>query len=685
MSFTFEEIPLLSAFDSAVRHHNIGSVFVHQPWLQFTVDNAGGKFVGIKIQDRVLNTGFFAGILFSRFGVTVIGSPFRGWGTPYMGVFGNIDIDESLIAGLLEFLFKNYTPHYIEIINSPTQKKLVSCSDFTASEIESISVNLANTEEKLFSLLKGDCRTYLRQFQSKGGTLVVAEPDQHFVDIFYDQLTEVFVTQGMVPTYSKQRVTNLLTTLKEGGIDFLCLHACSADQKIIASSIFFGGNGVFYYWAGASYSEFQFYRPSESMIWFAIQHFIRLGYDSFDMVGVRDYKLKFSPELIYYEKITATRFRFITHLRNFSERLFFIFNRLKGLRSRFGLVQKTSKLSPNLVLKVVENFEHVHYQSDHLCIYSRFNVIHITGSVNQTIELPLSIFNKLPSSFRLFRRVSRLDKLCVLPTANGYIIFWQGRVYHWSAEYGLQCKLFTNGCCNLMQNCMAKIDELTFVFGEYGRPNSAGKNVFKTTDGGLSWAVVFNFSSDQVDHVHCCQWDPFTQRIWIFTGDVNDRCKVVSVSLDFIDIRYYGDGTQVYRATGAFIEEKFVHWIMDSPLDEIRHVKLNKNTGAITFGQSFPGPVYYYAKTRDGVYLVSTAQEPGASLKDNLVHIFASRNLKKWVDVGGFAHDGLNMHLFRFGVGYFPDGDFASDDLLMSFDAVKTADGKVLRLAIKGI
>ncbi len=685
VNYTFEEISSLSAFDSLVRHHKTGSAFVCQPWLQFTADIAGGKFIGLKIQDGALNTGFFAGILFRRFGVTIIGSPFRGWGTPYMGVFGNIDINQSLIAALLKILFQKYKPLYIEIINSCSQTKLVSCPDFTISEIETIALNLDKGEDQLFSRLKGNCRTYLRQFVSKGGKVVVAEPDHHFVDTFYDQLTEVFGRQGMVPTYSKERVTRLLITMKEGGIDFLCLQAQSEDEKVIASSIFFGANGIFYYWAGASYSNYQHYRPNESMIWFAIKHFIHLGYSSCDMIGVRDYKLKFSPDLVYYNKIAATRLKFLPHLRNLAERFFFIFNKLKGWRSRFGVVQKTSRLSSNLVLKAVENFERIHFQSDHLCIYSRCNVIHIVGKVNQTIALPISDFNKLLSNFRIFRRALRLDKLNVLPTATGYIIFRQGCVYHWSEEFGLQRKLLVVGCRNLMQNSIATIDELTFVFGEYGRPNPAGKNIYRTTDGGLTWKLVFNFPASQVDHVHSCKWDPFLQCIWIFTGDVDGKCKVISASMDFKDIRCYGDGSQIYRATGAFIEEKFVHWVMDSPLAEVRHVKLNKSSGEIELGQSFPGPVYYYAKTREGVYLVCTAQEPGTALKDNLVHIYASRKLKQWVDVGGFPHDGLHKSLFGFGVGTFPDGDFASDNFMMSFDAVKKYDGKVLRISLKGM
>jgi hypothetical protein len=297
------------------------------------------------------------------------------------------------------------------------------------------------------------------------------------------------------------------------------------------------------------------------------------------MIGVRDYKLKFSPELIYYNKITATPFKLLTCLRNLAERVFYIFNKFKGWCAGFGGGQKTSKLSPNLFLKSIESFEKIHFKSESLCIYSKCNVIHIVGEVNQAIKLPISFFKNLLSKSRLVRRVLRLDKLNIIASVNGYIIFWQGSVYHWSEEFGLQHKLSVDYCNNLMQNCIAKIDELTFVFGEYGKFNPKGKNIYQTNDGGLTWKMVFNFPASQVDHIHCCKWDKFLQRIWIFTGDVDGKCWVVSVNINFNDFRYYGNGSQIYRSTGAFVDDEFIHWVMDSPLDEVRHVKLNKITG----------------------------------------------------------------------------------------------------------
>lgn len=684
MSFNFEEIRSPSAFEAELKLFGDGSVFVSEAWLGFISSASGGRFIGLRILDDFGNAAFFAGVLFRRLGLKMIGSPFPGWGTSYMGVCGKLPLDHSLVSALLDYLFERYGAYYIELVNPPGANSLTSGAGYTVTQINSLLLPLAAGPDVLYAHLQGDCRTYLRQFDSKGGTVEAVSANSQFADQLYDQLTEVFARQGMVTTHSRQRIGAMLAALEKGQIDLLCLQARGPAGEQLASSVFFGANGVFYYWAGVSYVAGRHFRPTEAMIWKAIRHFIGLGYHSFDMIGVRDYKLKFSPHVISYTRIASARPALLLILRDWAQHSYYALNRFLGRAGTHRATQQL-RLSSNLVLKAVEEHEFVHYQSDDLSIYTDSNIVHIKGVAEHRIELPLLAPLRLLSRLRLLRRLTRLDKSCVIPTITGLIIIWQGAVYHWSEAGKLRKTLVMKGCRNLMHNSIARIDDLTYIFGEYGRPHPEGKNIYKTTDGGLTWTVAFNFPASAIRHIHNCIWDPHTQRLWIFTGDYDGECKIVSMTADFNDLRYYGDGSQVFRATGAFIDAKYVHWIMDSPLKEVRYVRMDKANGEIVLGQTFPGPVYYYTRTRDGIYLVCTAQEPGPSVSDRKVHLFASRNLKKWVDIGAFEHDGMPRRLFRFGVGVFPAGEYGSDDVMMSFDSIKSFDGKVIRLCVKGV
>ena len=145
---------------------------------------------------------------------------------------------------------------------------------------------------------------------------------------------------------------------------------------------------------------------------------------------------------------------------------------------------------------------------------------------------------------------------------------------------------------------------------------------------------------------------------------------------DFKDVEWIGDGSQYDRAINPFFEKDSVHWIMDSPLKEVHHVRLDRQTRQIEIKQTFPGPVWYSKKLNDGYYLAATAQEKGPSHKDEYLHFMVSKDLEQWEDIAQFKSDKLPKGFFKFGVITFADGKQTSKDFFMFFEAVKGYDGK---------
>ena len=681
ISFSIEELKQHQLL-CELKSKGLEFAFVDDHWVNFIKNEVNGEFIGLRITSANGDQHFFVGIAFKKYGIRIVGAPFPGWGTSYMGIISNGVISAELISSLLDYLFNKFPISYIQITSRQEISGTADLKRCEISRINSLIIDLSKGIDRLYHDLKGDCRTFLRQFDSKAGSITEEHPDSKFIDLFYEQLVQVFKRQGMVPTHSYVRIKNMFNYISKGEIDVLCLKAKDDNDKPIATSVFFGLNGTCYYWAGASSTDGQHFRPNESMIWYAIKHFDKKGYKSFDMMGERDYKLKFSPEKVFYSKVISAKPFFLYDLYRLSYFFYLLINKARG----FDFVKNIgNKISPNFKLVEVLPYEFMHYKSDNLNIYSKANVIYVEGTSEKKLTLPMSFLKSLLIKSRLLRRIFRLDKCCVIPTVNGYIIFWQGSVYHWSHNGDLQKTLTMVNCRNPMHNTIAQVDTSTFIFGEYGRPHTSGKKIYKTSDAGLTWKEIYQFQPTKIRHVHCCIWDEYEERLWTFTGDANGECYVINSDADFKDLKFYGDGSQTFRATGAFIDKNYIHWIMDSPLDEVRSVKFNKTTGDIVLGQSFPGPVYYYHKTEDGVHLVCTAQEPGDSLTDNSVHVFASRKMKKWVKCGSFKHDGLPKRIFRFGVGVFPAGTYTSKDVVISFDSVKKLDGKAVRFYIKGI
>ena len=683
--YSFEIIPQHKINEFEFNSFPNKSVFTTLQWIGFIAQDKDATPIIIKITQNDLFLGYFTGLLKKIYGIKIFGSPFRGWSTCFMG----FDLYEQerivkILPELVEYIFKQTKCHYFECSdrNIPISKKQEI--PFRTRIVETLELEINKSDEELLKGFKGDCRTFLNQFEKRGASIEIAEPNKSFVEEYYDQLKEVFTKQGLVPTYKIEKVKKLINRMGKTDM-LLCLRIRDPNGKSIATSIYLGYKKTFFFWGGASFGEFQKYRPNEYMIWFAIRYWRNRGMKIFDIVGVRDYKLKFGPIKTEYLSIIVAKYPILMHFRDLAEKMFFLILKIKGSRLRKS--SASIKFS-NLTINEILNKEIVHYSNEKVKIFSKFNKIsvQIDGKEETTINLPINFIQRIFGISRLFRRLLRLDKSCVLPTAIGYVAFWQRNVYH--IKHNNSTPILTlkmTGCRNPLHNSVVNIDGENLYFGEYGKPHPSGKSIYHSPDGGLTWKKVFNISCDKIRHIHACKWDQYEQKVWVFTGDFDGQSYVLCADREFRNVEWIGNGSQYYRAVDAFFEKDTVHWIMDSPLADVHHIKLNRKTRQISIGQSFPGPVWYLKQLGDGLTLACTTQEIGPSHKDRAVHLFASRNLTKWVEVAQFKHDGLKKGIMKFGVGAFAEGSQNSNTFYMHFEAIRKLDGKVCLCSLFGL
>lgn len=321
--YNFVEVPYDSVDKTDYYSFRNKSIFTTFPWINYLLeDNPGSKPIVIKIMKKQMRIGYFTAIKIKKMGVPIIGSPFRGWGTSFMG----LDIDDytdivEIYKELIAFLFKEHLVLYISIserhLNVDEAKK-----HFRTIPADSLELNIDRTDDGLFKVFKTDCRNFIRQFERRGATLEFAEPNDKFAEEFYLQAVDVFDKQGLVPTWTENKVKCLLKNLKTEDM-VLCLRVRDPEGNSIATSIYPGFNNKFFFWAGASYRTGQHYRPNEYMIWTAIKYWRDRGVKYFDMVGVRDYKKKFGPEPIQYATMEFSKSDSIIWAKNEAEKLFY--------------------------------------------------------------------------------------------------------------------------------------------------------------------------------------------------------------------------------------------------------------------------------------------------------------------------------------------------------------------------
>jgi len=332
------------------------------------------------------------------------------------------------------------------------------------------------------------------------------------------------------------------------------------------------------------------------------------------------------------------------------------------------------------------NREIIHYASDDLLISSRYNKIYVKKNDQETVvRLPGDGWKSIFSLLRITRRASRLDKCNVFPVNNGLVIIRQGFVYHYDpTKKILTPTLKLKNCRNILHQAILCTENGDLFFGEYGNNSKRTEiPVYRSQDSGHSWQIIYTFPAGKIKHVHGCYWDPFEKKIWMFTGDFTGECFALCTDPEFNNIEWIGDGQQLYRTCNAFFTQEFVHWIMDSQLENSYHVKMDRKTRQVQKLTLFPGPVWYIKQLEDGFYLAATAQEIGSGVHDKYSHLMASRDLVNWEDLHQFKHDGLPKRIFKFGVIAFADGFQTSKGFYLFGEALTGLDGKSILCQIE--
>lgn len=329
MGYRFETIEYADYTETSIADFPNKTIYTTADWYTYLIHDSHVVPVIIKIYKDEKAIGYFYGGEIKKFGIKIIASPFSGWSTCWMGfelIAGENKFD--VINPLWAYLTKELHYVYGEIIDRDFTMEEAERRGYPCEPVPTLDLDINLTDEELFKVFKTDCRNFIRQFERRGATIEIATPDDTFAEEYYDQLMDVFAKQGLTPSYSLEKVKNIMATL--GKTDkTLCLRVRNPEGLSIASSIFFGFHKKCYFWGGASYREHQHYRPNEYMIWTAIQYWRGRGCSTFDMVGDRSYKRKFGPVPVSYALIYLTKYPILISMRNLAKKLYWTLLKIK--------------------------------------------------------------------------------------------------------------------------------------------------------------------------------------------------------------------------------------------------------------------------------------------------------------------------------------------------------------------
>jgi hypothetical protein len=155
------------------------------------------------------------------------------------------------------------------------------------------------------------------------------------------------------------------------------------------------------------------------------------------------------------------------------------------------------------------------------------------------------------------------------------------------------------------------INDSTVFFGEYFKnPNVDKVKIFKSINKMSFWQEAYEFKHGLIRHIHAIQRDPYTQNLWVSTGDSNEESMIAWSNNEFKSIEQIGHGSQLWRTCQLIFTEKEVYWGTDTGSDYFAGIyRWDKKTAKIEKLQKVDGIVFFSTRLANGTIVMSTNRE----------------------------------------------------------------------------
>lgn len=315
---SFEVMDINSVIWDELDTYEDRTIFQTLPWINFISETQNAEPVIVEISDDNQTLGYFTGLIIKRFGLKILGSPFPGWTTSYMGFNLKNGVERSEILKMfIHFVFKELQCIHLELMDCNLTEEDCKSLKVDYSLLQGYKVNLDMSKKLVFSNLSKNCRRDVRRAK-RNGIVVEISDKSNFSEEYYSQLKDVFAKQSLIPTYSIERIRSLINHLYPTG-NLLLLKALDNKGHCIATGIFIKYNKVMYYYGGASWREYQYLLPNEAVIWYAMEHWMERDITCFDMGGGGSYKRKYGGRQISVPWLRISKYKLIPQLRNFGK------------------------------------------------------------------------------------------------------------------------------------------------------------------------------------------------------------------------------------------------------------------------------------------------------------------------------------------------------------------------------
>lgn len=303
------------------------------------------------------------------------------------------------------------------------------------------------------------------------------------------------------------------------------------------------------------------------------------------------------------------------------------------------------------------------------------------NTFDRLVDLPVSFAMSTLGRFRLPSRAFRLGIRSLRKLKNGTILaIADKKIFRLKDNEVEVVHSFQRGLGPLREGWCVDEKGNCYV-GEYFLNNKrdAPVHLLKSEDDGQTWVIACSFRN--IRHIHCLQYDPFSECIWLGTGDRDNESSISFSEDEGKTWAEIGSGDQMFRSVSLLFTEDHVYWGSDAPTRQNYLYRYVRKNGEIEKLAAVDGPVYYSASLENGIKLFATTAEGDSEGKsaewDKKAHIWASENGTLWEDLISWEKDSWPS-ILGYGSVLFANGRYR-DNLCFTTQCLKKVDNKLIR------
>jgi len=277
---------------------------------------------------------------------------------------------------------------------------------------------------------------------------------------------------------------------------------------------------------------------------------------------------------------------------------------------------------------------------------------HDPTEVNLSINLP----RQYPfEATELSRRFLRLGAHCLQEVDKGLVLVVKGKILRYDLEGKRLSHSFRTPSGNRsLFLCLDLNHDL--YFSEYiGNEDRQPVHIYQSRDGGRSFVVVHTFPVKSVRHIHGIFHDPYTDTLWVTTGDTDAESGIWVTENGFRSLQKILGDSQQTRAVQLLFTRAHVYFGSDAPLEKNFIYRMERNSSRIEKLQEVESPVFWGCMVGEHLFF-STVVEPTSISPMKLAYLWGSKDGEHWKRITGFRKDIWPMRLFQYGQIQFPTG-----------------------------